>query len=148
VYLEEHLKSLGVVGLRGAVEIRFALEDIGLLKREEGEEDTSETDTKKPRHPDHFVVATHEVTVDAEGITETDTRYDVNPPDPAREAAEKAAREKAEKDSFDAATAAIAQAAKIVKVSDQALRNTLIQIGDDPTARFLSLSWSSLTSGR
>ena len=46
------------------------------------------------------------------------------------------------------ARAAIAEVAGIAKVDEQALMNALIQVGKDPMARFLDISWSSLNRGR
>jgi hypothetical protein len=129
VYLEDKLRSFGIVGLRGAVEIRSALKDVGVI-------DPDDDDESRDRLDDHVVVHTREVAVDANGVRETDTVEVIPQARPALENPE-----------TRAAKAAIAEAAKIAKVDEQALMNALIQIGKDPTARFLDISWSSLNQG-
>lgn len=131
VYLEDKLKSLGVVGLRGAVEIRSALKVLGEVHSDEDEEE----------HEDRVVMDKHETTVGPYGIRKTDLHVEVNPESDPQTSSPKSTE-------ATAAKKAIEEAAKIAQVDPVALRYALIQIGDDPIAKFLSISWSSLTSGR
>ena len=127
VYFEKKLQPLGVIGLRGAVEIRSVLEDIGMLP----EDDEPET---------HVRIMSHEVLFRSGGVQEIEqvVELDSNPRPTAA---------KPKNLDSDAAKAAVAAAAKIVEVDEKALMYALIQIGKDPTVEFLAISWRSLTSG-
>lgn len=132
VYLEGKLESLGPVGLRGAAEIGTALKDIGEIPPDQEHVEG---------HPDYVVMDRHETTLAADGVREADVHVEVTPPLPPR-------RHQSRTRSAETANAAITQAAKIAEVERPALLYALIQIGEDPTARFLDVSWSSLTEGR
>ncbi len=141
VYLEDKLKSLGVVGLRGAIEIRQALETIGLVDAREDAIDSEEA----AENADRLTVELRERVMTPGEIRETDAHLEAGvpgPPDPVQAPSE------SDQEEAKAVRAAIDQAAKIAQVEPAAMLYALIQVGQDPTASFLRISWDSLTSAR
>lgn len=129
VYLEDKLKSLGVIGLHGAVEIRQLGHDLGLI-REMGDPDGGPV-----------VFQTHQEIERADELEVTDIVVEL---EPSRVKASPHVRSETRR----VAEAVLKAAAEIAKVDTQALKYTIGQIGEDPTAEFLEVCWGSLTSAR
>jgi hypothetical protein len=134
VYFEDKLKPMGVIGLHGAVEIRQLGRDLGLM-----EETGSTVRGPAPERP--VSLESHQVIRRADEIEVTDSivefepsRADALPPGPS--------------ETRRVAEAVLKAAAEIAKVDPQALKYTIGQIGEDPTAEFLEVCWGSLTSAR
>lgn len=124
VYLEDKLKPLGVVGLHGAVEIRFLLSDLGVI------ESTNPAGGS-------LTMESREVTERLGGVEITEEITEFAP----------AGDKKSDEYARAAAEAALKAAAKLIDIDVAALMYAFIQIGEDPTAEFLETSWESLTTG-
>jgi len=125
VYLEGKLQPFGIVGLRGAVEIRTLLRDIGAI-----------TPDGQPRV--EVLEMRREVAQGPRGTEEIETGIAmVTPGEPAEDGAQTANPDR------DAAKAAVTAAAKVAELDEKALMYALLQIGKDPMAEFLELSWRS-----